>query len=154
MLPFTLQTRIDTNGSYASYSGRQFQDGTQPGGDSSKVLYKICPPPKKNPLYSPCPISLATFKEVKVSMLYMGRKELHFFSVTLTVYGKMYFSYENIGGECFQDLCHCALFASQMLSQECVQIIKTIISVYRNFSKPILPQKPIFTILNIQNKAL
>lgn len=40
-------------------------------------------PPKKNPLYPPCPISLAAFKEVKVSMLYMGRKELHFFSVTL-----------------------------------------------------------------------
>lgn len=86
---------------------------------------KTCPARRKNPLYPSCPISLASFKEIKVSMLYMDKKEAHFSSLTLTVYGKMDFSYENIRGECFQDLCHCALFASQMLSQECVQIIKT-----------------------------
>lgn len=47
----TLQTCVDTNGSYVSYSGRQIQDDNQPKGNSSEVPYKICctsPPPKKN----------------------------------------------------------------------------------------------------------
>lgn len=83
------------------------------------------PLPKKSPLHPSCLISLASFKAIKASILYMDRKEPHFFCLTLTVHGKMYFGYENIWKECFQDLCHCALFTSQMLSQECVQTIKT-----------------------------
>lgn len=53
-----------------------------------------------------------------------GWKGTAFFQLN-TVHGKTYFSYENIWKECFQDLCHCALFTSQMLSRECVQSIKT-----------------------------
>lgn len=66
------------------------QEATLPRFSIKSVL-----PAKKNPLYPPSPISLAALKEVKVSILYMGRKELHFFQRN-TVYGKMYFSYENI----------------------------------------------------------
>lgn len=78
---------------------------------------------KKRTYYIPPVISLASFKEIKVST--QGKKKLHFFSLTLIAHDKIYFSYENIWKECFQDLCHCALFTSQMLFQECVQIIKT-----------------------------
>lgn len=152
-VPFHTHTCIDTNGSYTSYKGRQIQDGTQPGDNSFKVLYKICPPCKKEPTISTLSYTFGSLEGSKSKPTLYGQKRTHFFQRN-TVYGKMYFSYENIRGECFQDLCHCALFASQMLSQECVQIIKTIISMYRNLSKPILPQKPIFTFLNIQNKAL
>lgn len=44
IVPLMLHTCVDTDSSYASYSGRQHQDGTKPGGNSSEVLYKIAPP--------------------------------------------------------------------------------------------------------------
>lgn len=97
-----------------------------PSREATPLRFSIkLPHPKGNPLHPSCLTSLASFKEIKVGILYMDGKRLHFFSFTLTVHGKMYFSYENIWKECFQDLCHCALFTSQMLSQECVQITKT-----------------------------
>lgn len=125
IVPLTLHTRVDTNSSYASYSGGQIKMAPSREATLLRFSTKSAPSKKRNPLYPSCFISLASFKEIKVSILYMDRKELHFFSFTLTVHGKMYFSYENIWKECFQDLRHCALFTSQMLSQECVQIIKT-----------------------------
>lgn len=38
---------------------------------------------QQNPLHPSCLLSLASFKEIKVSILYMDGKELHFFSLTL-----------------------------------------------------------------------
>lgn len=96
----TLQTCVGTNGSSALYSGRQTQDDNQPKATLLRFPIKSAPhihTPQKPPLYPSCFISLASFKEIKVSILYTVRKELLFFSsLTLTVHGKMYFGYENI----------------------------------------------------------
>lgn len=45
--------------------------------------------------YPFCLIFLASFEAIKVSIFYIDRKELHFFSLTLIAHGKMSFSYEN-----------------------------------------------------------
>lgn len=53
-VPRGLHTCTDTNGPDASRSGREIQDGTKPGGNSSEVLHKICslPPTKEEPIAS------------------------------------------------------------------------------------------------------
>lgn len=84
-----LQTHIDSNGSCASWGGRQIQDGTKSGGNFFKVLYKICCTPsphtkkKKEPTTSLLSLlSLASFKEIKVSTLYTDRgKKTAFFQL-------------------------------------------------------------------------
>lgn len=65
-------------------------------------IKSAAPPPYKKKKKEPTTsllslLSLASFKEIKVSTLYTDReKKLHFFSLTLTVHGKIYFSYKNI----------------------------------------------------------
>lgn len=124
IVPRRFHTCIDTNGSYASCrwgtDSRWHQAGRQLFWFSIKLVpFPAPPPPKKNSLHPTCLIiSLVSFKEIKVSICYMdGKEPRFFFSLTLTVHGKMYFSFENIWKECFQVLGHCALFTSQMLSQ-------------------------------------
>lgn len=81
-----LQTCVDTNDGYASQSGGQIQDDNQQKGNSSEVPYKTWPlplPRKKNKnetLHPSCLRSLASFKEIKVSILYTDRKALRFLS--------------------------------------------------------------------------
>lgn len=78
----TLQTCVGTNGSSALYSGRQTQDDNQPKATLLRFPIKSAPhihTPQKTPLYPSCFISLASFKEIKVSILYTVRKELLFF---------------------------------------------------------------------------
>lgn len=90
----TLQTCIDTMAVMPHIVG----DRVKMTHNTFEVLYKIChpPPQKKNPLYPFCLIFLASFEAMKVSIFYIDRKELHFFSLTHTAHGKMSFSYENI----------------------------------------------------------
>lgn len=81
-----LQTRIDTNGSFTSYSRRQIQDDTNQVATFLMFSIKSAAPPpykkKKRTYYIPPVISLASFKEIKVSTLYIDRKKNCIFSAS------------------------------------------------------------------------
>lgn len=95
-----LQTRIDTNGSFTSYSRRQIQDDTNQVATFLMFSIKSAAPPhtkkKKNLLHPSCHIFGILQGNKSKHTLYRQEKKLHFFSFTLTVHGKIYFSYENI----------------------------------------------------------
>lgn len=83
--------------------GGQIQDGTKPGGNSSEILHKTCSLPRPTPTKEELTASNLSYYIFGIlqgnkskRMLYGWKRTTFFFSLTLTVHGKMYFSFENI----------------------------------------------------------
>lgn len=137
ILPLTLHTRTDTNGSYASYSGRQIQDGTKPKGNSSwGPVYNLTPPHKEST--TSILHFLASFKKIIVSILYMARKEPHFFQLnTHCEWQNVLQLRKYLKGMFPGPMPLCFVYQSDAFSRMCSNY-KDSISMYRNSSEPML----------------
>lgn len=113
------------------------------------------PLPKKSPLHPSCLISLASFKAIKASILYMDRKEPHFFLLnTHCAWQNVLWLWKYLKGMFPGPMPLCFVYQSDAFSRMCSNY-KDNVSVRRNSSKPMtLLQKRIFTFPNIQNNAL
>lgn len=110
---------------------------------------KTFPPPRENPLRLSHSIPLASFKEIKASMLYMDKKRSAFFQLHAhCVWQNGLQLWKYLRGMFPGPMPLCFVCWSDAFSRMCSNY-KDNVSVYRNSWKPLLPQKHIFTFPHI-----
>lgn len=106
------------------------QGGTK--GNPPEVLHGV-----QNPLYPSWLLSLASFKEIKASILFMDRKELHFCQLhTHCEWQNVLQLWKYLKGMLPGPMPLCFVYQSDAFSRMCASC-KDKVSMYRNASEPI-----------------